>query len=111
MKKIWVVGSVLLALCKSAWAQEEITFDDGVATGNAVSSFYQNLGMTTPNLRFHDSSVQGNVPFNFVDDWGAVVNFGRLDTTTGFIIFTDPVDFVEIDALAQGAFDLDGELI
>ena len=71
-----------------------------------AASYYAALGITTPNLRFHDSTYPGNVPFNFVDGWGAVVDFGVLSSSTGIVNFTSPVDYVEISALAQSAFDL-----
>ena len=90
-----------------------ITFEDGLTSsaqpgGTAVGSYYIDLGVQTPNLRFHHSTYSENVPFNFVDDWGAVVDYGVLGTSTGFIYFTSSIDYVEIDAMAQSAFDLNG---
>jgi len=39
---------------------------------------------------------------------GAVVDFGVLDSSTGYLRFDDAVDFVRISGFGQAAFDLDG---
>ena len=90
-----------------------ITFEDGVTSpsrpgGEAVGGYYSDQGVLMPNLRFHLSTYSGNVPFNFVDDWGAVVDFGVFGSSTGIIQFTTSVDSVQIEGMAQGAFDLNG---
>jgi len=73
----------------------EINFSEGI-NSQGVNNFYADLGVTSPNLRFY----QG-VPFPFIDDWGAVIDFGALSTLTGFVNFTSPVDFVELDVFLQ----------
>ena len=90
-----------------------ITFENGRTTvsqpgGATVGGFYSGLGVQMPNLRFHHGTFPGLFPFNFSDDWGAVVDFGISSTVTGFVEFPVPVGFVRIDALGQSAFNLGG---
>jgi hypothetical protein len=93
-------------------AATTITFIDGLTTpaqpgGTAVGHHYATVGVSTPNLRFHLGTYSGNVPFNFDDGWGAVIDSG-ISGNTSVIQFSSPVDYVEIAALAQSAFDLGG---
>jgi hypothetical protein len=91
-----------------------ISFEDAQTSfaqpvGVDIFDFYgDSLGVRTPNLRFHDSTHIWAAPFNFIDGWGAVVNFGTLDSTIGHLSFDSPVNSVRIDAHAQSEFDLNG---
>lgn len=117
MKRVFLCLAVLVLLVGGLFTTRvfatTITFEDGLTSttrpaGLRIGNYYSDLGMTTPNLRFHDSTYAGAFPFNFVDGWGAVIDYGALDTLTGFIEFTTPANYVEIDALGQAAFDLNG---
>jgi hypothetical protein len=97
----------------AATFENTITFEEGLTSptrpvGILVGSVYSDPGMTTPNLRFHDSDHPTAVPFDFVDGWGAVVDFGVLNTATGFLDFSTTLDYIEVSGKAQSDFALQG---
>ena len=106
------VGAVY-AFSMSSASATTIDFHDGLTTssqpgGTTVGSYFAGWGVVMPNLRFHNSAYSGNVPFNFTDGWGAVVDYGLYKTNVGYINFTNPVDYIQIDGMAQSSFNLGG---
>jgi hypothetical protein len=103
----------LVVSCPTIGCSTMITFADGLTSpvrpgGVGINQYYAGLGVVMPNLRFHLGTHPGNVPFNFTDNWGAVIDFGVFGSSTGIVQFTSPAYSVQLDAFAQSAFDLNG---
>ena len=83
----------------------EIDFNDGFTDLSSARYAYYDLGIELPDMKFFNSSLPGHIPFFYgSDDWG-------IDSDLHIVAnmnFLSPVDYVEIDARAQAAFDLDG---
>jgi len=113
-KMIKLLGILLSFLATTSTAHATtIDFSDGLTTihqpgGAAVGGYYSGLGVYMPNLRFHDSTHSGNVPFNFTDGWGAVVDYGVFKENVGYIHFVEPINYIHIDGMAQSSFGLNG---
>lgn len=112
MIAVGVAGLLTSGSASAQSATTRIDFADGTTSpsqpgGTSVGNYYGNLGVSMPNLRFHDSTYLGNVPFNFTDGWGAVIDSG-VSGPVAEISFASGVNFVQLDGMAQGAFGLAG---
>ena len=97
--KIQITLFLLISLVSSKAFGTVIDFNDGATSNTAISSYYLNSdGVSLQGWRFHQSTLAINTPFPFVDNWGAVVDFGANgDSTTGHINFSHVVNFLEMD--------------
>lgn len=76
-----------------------ITFAEGGTDGYGVRDFYEDMGFTSPNLRFlHTSDTY--YPDIFVDDRGAVIDAGILSTITGYLEY-NMSDYFDLDGIGQ----------